>query len=236
MARTAKKRSVPAALAKRAEKLAQAKRTQIAENARKDIALIKEKKDVVQAAFYEIGQALVRLSDPMVPRALGYASFKELLAKELGMGVETADRYKGMALRLHETDAIQMGAQKASAVVEVLDAAGAKGLPPGGRLVLAKGRTVDLKAAGADELEALAKELRRKKGKPARGRTSTAEERAIVKAIEVAAKKAGIREGSFECLATKPGKPADVRIRVSIADLGALHRALGAALKNHHRR
>jgi hypothetical protein len=39
------------------------------------------------------------------------------------MGVETADRYKGMALRLHETDAIQMGAQKASAVVEVLDAA-----------------------------------------------------------------------------------------------------------------
>jgi hypothetical protein len=234
-----KGRSVPAALAKRAEKLAAAKRRELAEQARKDIALIKEKHQTVQAAFFEIGQALVRLSEPMVARALGYASFKELVAKEVGMALETAERFKRMAKLLHEADAIEWGADKAHAVAELVEAAGLPRLPPGGRLEIGKNRTIDVRAAEANAIEAVAKELRQAKharGRPSRGRTTTAEERAMVKALEAAAKKGGIEGGKFECLATAPGKPADVRMRVAITALADLARALAAVARDHRRR
>jgi hypothetical protein len=44
--------------------------------------LIKERMEVVQAAFYEIGQALLRLSQPHGdPVRWGYASFKSFSAR-----------------------------------------------------------------------------------------------------------------------------------------------------------
>jgi hypothetical protein len=112
-------------------------------------------------------------------------------------------------------------------VVELLDAAGARKLLPGGRLALRDGEMVDVENAGAEEIARIAKRLRharQRRGKP-RGRTTTRAERALVAKLARIAKARKLA-GSFECLATKPGAPADIRIRVPLAQLDELRRVL----------
>jgi hypothetical protein len=175
-----------------------------------------------------MGQALLRLAQPLVPQALGYRSFKELLAKELNMAVSTADRFMHVARRLHEADAIQWGSEKSKAVVDLMDSAGAPALPPGGKLAIGGGDVIDVTTASAAELDAAAKQLRHKKqsgNKRGRGRTTSKAERDLVARLSRAAKQAGLA-ATFDCLATKPGAPADLRIRLPLPSLPDLRRLL----------
>jgi hypothetical protein len=59
-----------------------------------------------------------------------------------------------------------------------------------------------------------------------RGRTTTPEERALAHRIGATLRKTGVA-AKVEVVATVPGKPAKLRIEISVEDLAELRRALG---------
>ena len=88
----AKTRALPAALVKRAEALSRQKLTRVGAAARQDIALIQRKRADVAAAFYDIGEALVRLKASGAHRALKHPSWEAFCVAELDMSESQAER------------------------------------------------------------------------------------------------------------------------------------------------
>ncbi len=74
---------VLAALARRAEKAADAKIARILAQAKQDIDLIARRRGEITEAFYDVGEALVRLKRREVVAALGCRSFAELCAERV---------------------------------------------------------------------------------------------------------------------------------------------------------
>src|SRR6476660_9353009 len=85
-------KQLPAALAKNAAALAQRKQQELARAAHDDIALVKLKQAEIVSAFYDIGEALARLSRPGVPESIGHAGFAALVEHELEMSLTAASQ------------------------------------------------------------------------------------------------------------------------------------------------
>jgi hypothetical protein len=69
--KNANKKALPAALATRANAAASARLARIVAEAKRDLALIKRRRAGIADAFYDIGEALVRLKRREVVIALG---------------------------------------------------------------------------------------------------------------------------------------------------------------------
>lgn len=226
---------LPAALVKRAEQQVAAKRERLAKEARDDIALIRRRQAEIAEAFYDVGEALVRLKRPDVAQAVGRASFKELCEKDLEMSVATANRLITIVTQVPREDALRMGQQRSLALAEL-----AKATPEADTAVqldkatrkLPSGKKVDLGKASGNEILAAAKELRTAKpglGRP-KGRTTSEEERSRAASLQAALRAGGFERARVFAVATKAGRPADVRIEaVPIADLPALGRLIAKA-------
>ena len=211
-----KKTRVPAALAKNAAEISKQALARVAAAARADIAFIKERKESIAAAFYDIGEALVRLKKKGVAQALGYRTFEEICEREIGIGVTQAGELIDIVTRLTRDDAIQMGQTKAGAFSRLAEATPAPDTPvelfekgvrtPSGKRVSA--------ASPTREVEAAAKEFRQasRGTKRGRGRTTTPDERSIAAAIQKKLHAAGITTARVTAVATKSGKPANLRI------------------------
>ncbi len=223
---------LPAALVKRAEQQAAAKRARLAKEARDDIALIRRRQAEIAEAFYDIGEALVRLKRPDVAQAAGRASFKELCEKDLEMSVATANRLITIVTQVPREDALRMGQQRSLALAELakvtpepdtaaqLDKATRK---------LPSGKKVDLGKASAREIDAAAKELRGSKASVGRrkGKSTTEAERTAAAAAQAALHGEGFDRVRVTAVATRPGQDADVRIEgVPVTKLRAFARAL----------
>lgn len=237
-ARAGSKSTLNAALVANAAKSAEQRLARLRSQAQDDIDLVKVKQTQIVDAFYEIGQALVRLKADGVAQAMGREGFADLLEKELGMSLTTAERLMSIVLHVRRADALRWGQDKSSALVELAKATAdptdsPKTIVSKKKLKLASGRVLDLEAAKPSEIldAAKAERLRRQRdGKARRGRTTTAEERALAGEIEKALHAAGVAEAKVEALATKPGQAANLRIeRVPIDRIAALRTALGAA-------
>ncbi len=239
-ARAGSKHPLPAALAANVARSAEQRLERLRARAEEDLALIRLKQTQIVDAFYEIGQALLRLKAEGVPQSLGRAGFADLLAQDLNMSLTTAERLIAIVTHVRRTDALRWGQEKSAALVELAKATADPEDTPSAlvlkkKLKLASGRVLDGEAARASEIIDAAKEerLRRQRrggAKGARGRTTRPEERAIARAIERALHAAGIVGAKVAAVATKPGQAADLRIEhVPIDELSALRAAIGKA-------
>ena len=219
------KKRVPAALAERADQLADAAKKRLLKQAREDVALIKRRKAEISEAFYDIGEALLRLRKEPIPKLLGYDGFAELCTGALGIAPTTAAELIDVVERLTRRDALRWGKERAHALVALADATPAKDSPQKIDQKVLGGR--DPKTVSVRELRDLAKKEREKQPQPTRrGRTATAEERALATKLQAALRKAGHREAEVAAVATKPGAPSKLRLELPIDALDALAKAL----------
>ena len=224
--KTAKKRALPVAFVKHAERLAAGKRARIEREAREAIALIRRRKAEIAEAFYDIADALVRLSEPVVLSVVGHATIYELADKEVGLSGKQVDDLIAIRRRLTREQAIELGSQRrAKAFIDLADATPQRDTPTG---LLERGA----KAAGlaprasARAAERAAATVRRSHAGPVkRGKTTSAEERAIATAILKALVAAKVEEPRCDAVATRPGRPAKLRIEIPIGAMHELARA-----------
>jgi hypothetical protein len=124
--KTTSNKSLPAALAKRAGALSRQKTARIVIAARGDIALLRRKRGDIAAAFYDMGEALVRLKDPNVYRAFKKPSWEAFCRGELSMSESQAERLIEIVRHMTREDAIKLGTfSKASSVARLVQATAA---------------------------------------------------------------------------------------------------------------
>lgn len=221
------------ALAKRAERAAKLKLTRIVKAARADIALIRRRKRDVEDAFYDMGQALLRLKAPEVVRALGHRSFAELCTKELEVSATQAERLITIVQRMGRDEAGKLGASKAAALIDLVDATPAKDTPSGALargVAMPGGKRLAVKGASARAIERAAKAVRQASPRTEkRGRRVEAAERAVGEKLAKRLHALGVKEAKVTVVAGPPGKGARVRIEgVEIGKLGVLGRAISS--------
>ncbi len=217
-----RKRSLPPALAKRASALAEQKKHRLVSSGQDLVAVVRQKQREITAAFYEIGRALRALAEEQQFGAMGYATFDALLKKELGMSLAQADRLQECTRRLDQGQASDLGYEKSMAVTEALALPGAS--LTGTTLVIGK-KKIDTSHLTAKEIEQVvtsARHARQKTGKPLRGKTTTPRERADAVHCQAELRRAGARSALVHTVATKPGQPADLVIRLRTKDVSAL--------------
>ena len=222
---------LPLALARRAERASKLKLARVIAAARADIAFIRRKKSEIADAFYDIGEALVRLRAKGVPSALGRRSFAELCEKDLGISPAWADTLIGVVGRMPREAARELGATKAGALVELVDATPQNDSPSGALargIAMPSGERLDVKHASARALNRAAKEVRAANPrKSARGRHVATEDAEWGAGLQRALRAAGAKSAEVTILAGLPGKPARVRIEgVTIAEASVLGRVL----------
>lgn len=222
-------KKLPLALAKNAAaKVTAAKEAALA-RAEDDLALIARKKLEIGDAFYEIGEALVRLRAKGVVALLGYASFAELCEARLEMSVARAEWLVAIASRVRREDALRWGQEKTVALLQIANATSADDTPgqiAGGSLKLPGGKRLDVEASSARALKLVAKALRSKRGEgSARGRTTTRTERSLAATLEKRLRAEDV-EAKVVAVATRPGAVSKLRIELPADALAALRVAL----------
>ena len=235
--KTAKKKALPAALVKRAQAEATAKRTRLATRAHGLLDLITRRKSEISEAFYDIGEALAELSHSDMVAALGRRSFAEVCKKDCGLSASLAEGLIRVVTTMTRDEALAAGGQtKAIALAALAQATPALDTPAGlGKqraFALPGGKKVDLTKASTREVERAAVVVRRaaaaKSGKKARGRTTTEDERALAAALQKKLHSLGLRNAKVTAVATKPGQGGDLRFEhIPCAELDLLKKAIG---------
>lgn len=229
---------LPAALAERAIAAAGAKNERLRREARALLALVARRKKEITEAFYDVGEALARLEHREMIAALGRTSFAEICEKDVGISVTVAQRLIGIVASMTREQALAMGQKKAMAMVTLAAATPeddtAAGLYRKKSVVLPGGRSVAPRTASANEIEAAATTIRQKRaaarapGKPARGRTTTADERELAALLQKRLHHLGLERARVTAVATKPGQPGDLRIEhIPVAKVDVLKKAIG---------
>lgn len=236
MATTTKKtkKKLPLALAKNALEKAEGARARLLERARDDVALVVRRRGEITDAFYDIGEALLRLREDPVPRLLGRSGFAELCTKDLGISATRAGELVAVVTRVKRSDALRWGQDKTIALLSLASASDqveTPGMLQAGKLRLHSGKRLDLETTSAQDIRALAKEERSRRPSTKRGRTTTAAERAAAAQLERALRSAGVKSATVEALATRPGAISDVRIRLPVDKLETLRGALRGHVK-----
>ena len=222
------------ALAKRATAAASAKRGRLLAEAHELIALIKRRKKEVTEAFYDIGEACVRLQDKAMVAVLGRSSFADVCEKDLGLGVATARRLIEIVTTMTRAQALAMGQQKALSMATLAEATPAEDSPAGlyrkKSIAVPGGAPIAPRTASAREIERAAKAIRQhaRAGGAPRGRSTTEDERGLATLLERRLHQLGVASARVEAVATKPGQVAQLRfsgIPVDCVDL--LKKAIG---------
>ncbi|MBK8256712.1 MAG: hypothetical protein IPK82_29080 [Polyangiaceae bacterium] len=232
-------RKLSPALAARVDQLITRKREELVARGQDEIAFIRRKQSEIVAGFYDIGMSLVRLSEPGIVEALGFAGFADLVEKELTMSPARARDLMAIAKHIRREDALRWGQEKSAALVELAQVTSEADSPA---MLLKKrtieigpGKVLDLEHANARAIQEAAKEARqaRRGGtKPKRGVTATPAERRIAAQLEKTLHKLGQKQAKVVAVA-RAGAGADLRIeRVAAASLDVLAKALTAVIKS----
>ena len=169
----------------------------------------------------EMGQAIVRLKEPVVYQALGYPSFAALCEVELPMAARTADELATIATQFTPEEALGMGQKKALAVLRLCRATVEDDTPSEvaiATVTLPTGKTLDVKSASARRTAEAATEIgaaTRQGGK--KGQSAKSEERTAGATLEAKLRAAGL-------------SGARVRVMKGKGRLGALLRMDGIPL------
>ena len=158
-----KKPALPAALAKRAAAQHALRVKRLAERGRVAIARIRERQADVAENMVDIGLALAELKADGVAEALGRVGFAEVCAEDLRMPLSTANALVAIATRVPRELVASLGADRARAVLELVDATPADDTPADvfeGTLTLPSGRAFDVGAATTKEIREAARAFR----------------------------------------------------------------------------
>jgi hypothetical protein len=225
---------LPPALAKRATAAASAKRDRLLAEARELIALVKRRKKEVTEAFYDIGEACVRLQDKAMVAVLGRSSFADVCEKDLGLGVATARRLIEIVTSMTRAQALAMGQQKALSMATLAEATPEEDSPAGlyrRKSVAVPGEaSITPRTASAREIERAAKAIRQhaSAGGARRGRSTTEDERALAALLERRLHQLGLASARVEAVATKPGQVAELRFSgIPVDSVDVLKKAIG---------
>ena len=243
MAKPKPSKKLPTALARRAAAAASAKAARNLATAREHIAVIQRRKNAITEAFYDIGVALTELKKPEHIAALGRRSFAEVCEKDAELSAVVAERLIGIVRNMTAEQALAMGQKKAMALVDLAAAT------PGGEdsaaslfrkksIALPGGGSLDLRAASANAIEEAAKTIRQGvaaktakgggTGKAARGRTSSADERALAELLQRKLHKLGLERARVTAVATKAGHESDLRFEhIPVSKIDTLKQAIG---------
>jgi hypothetical protein len=194
--------------------------------ARSDIALLRRKRGDIAAAFYDMGEALVRLKAPDVYRAFKQPSWEASCRAELSMSESQAERLIEVVRHMTREDAIKLGTfSKASSVARLVQATAADetvahAIRDG--VVVGK-RRIDLKRLSVRGIAEATRAIPRARG--TRGRHLSAGDAALAKKLAGASAKSGL-DAKLTAKAGLPGKGGRLLIDVAIADVGKLARVL----------
>ena len=244
MARTAAKKPapktprLPAALAREAKAAHAARLARLAKRGREAIARIKERQGDVAASMVDIGEALAELKADGVAEALGRAGFAEVVTRDLGMAITTANALVALATRVSRELATKVGHGRAMVLLELADATPEDDAPEdlfASKLTLPSGRVLDVPKATDREIREGAKELRAArptvKARRSRGFTTTPEEKAAYAVFERAFRThAEGLSARMKLVATRDGKGPKLSIELRFSELRALTAALRKAL------
>ena len=217
---------LPSALVKRAEALAKGKIARIVAAARRDIAFIRSKRGEITAAFYDIGEALLRLKKPEVPRAFGRPSWDAFCTADLRMSATQAQRLIDIVESMSREEAVALGTStKASSVAELIGATPEDDTVRDalrGKVVV-HGRTLDVKNMSAGAIAAETKAVRTRTSKRGRGVSEAGRKRiaALAKSLRAL--------GLTATVALKAGlmnREAKVTIVAPLSELHALGKSL----------
>lgn len=217
---------MPAALVKRAEALSRQKLTRVVAAARQDIALIQRKRADVAAAFYDIGEALVRLKTSGAHRAFKRPSWEAFCVAELDMSESQAERLIEIVQQMTREDAIKLGTfSKASSVARLVKATPAEetvaqAIREG---IVVGGARLDVKHASARQIARATSGVPRHRG--SRGRHLSNEDATVAKRVAQDLERLEL-DAKVTPKAGLPGKPGRLVIDVAIGDLPALGRLL----------
>jgi hypothetical protein len=159
------------------------------------------------------------------------------------MSVSVAERLVEIVRSLTREQALAMGQKKAMAMVTLAAATPeddtAAGLYRKKSIALPGGKKVSPRSASANEIEEAATALRHRRsasaarngngnGAPARGRTTTAEERTFAALLEKRLHQLGLERARVTAVATKPGQGSDLRFEhIPVAQIDILKKAIG---------
>lgn len=217
-----------ALLARRMEHGASAKIARTVAEARRDIAFVRRRRAEVAEAFYDIGEALVRLRRRDVVSAMGCRSFAELCQTHVGISPAQATRFVDIVTNMSRDEALALGVSKASSLT-ALARAGAKDatvtdlLRHGARV---SGTVVDVKKATVRAIVRAAAGARAANGVVLRGGVAVTEkERATCAALERALRRAGAEDVRVIVRAGRVVGAARATIEIAVVDVKRL--ALG---------
>lgn len=225
------KRSLPAALAKRAKAAHAAKRQSLAEAGFAAVAEIRDLRRSMAGDFLAMGRALLVLKGEGVADAMGYASFEALCQKELDLSLGRADTLIRLFERLDAALVRSLGVDRASALMNLADATSAADSVEDllhAKLTLPSGETLDVERATVRAIDDAAAAFRRAvvKGGKRRGLTvSAAEQRRFDASGKRLKKLAGVEGVATKLIATRTDRGADVQARMPLAAWEALLRA-----------
>jgi hypothetical protein len=200
------------------------------------LELIRDRQRTIGANFLDIGAALATLKRAEVIEAMGSGSWEALCVK-LRMSVAHADNLIAVATRLRRTLAQELGIDRASAVLALVDATpeddtaeevldSTRTLPSGARLVVRSATTEALWAASRELRQAAAEKAGAKRRG---GKTTTAAERASFRALEKRVAKVEGVKVALVARGTKQG--AKVRAEFPLAMAEAFAALLGGGKK-----
>ncbi len=204
----------------------------IVSKARADIALVNRRKHEIATAFYDMGQALQRLKRPEVWRALGHESFASMCDVELEMSVSQADWLIAIVQHMTKSEAAKLGAAKAAALADLVDATPAKDTVKGALsrgVKLPSGKKLNARTASSRAIGQAAKAARAA-SKPAtkRGRHVSPEDVRIGAQLAKHLRAAGAKGAKVTIVAGLAGQRARVKIEVGVEQLGVLAKAIRA--------
>ena len=217
--KTSEKTRLPAALAKRAETAAAGKLGRLIAEAKEDIALIARRRVDISEAFYDIGEALVRLKRREIVAAMGCRSFAELCEQRVGLSSSQADRLIEIVTTMTRTEALSVGATKAASIVALVRATPEDDTPSdllahGARV---RGKVIDVKKASTRAIAKATAAVRR--GVAPHGRKVTKEDRAACAALEQSLRAAGAKDAKVIVKAGRVAGAARAVIEIAVADL-----------------
>jgi hypothetical protein len=220
-----KTKALPAALARRAVAASSAKIARLLDEATRDIALIKRRRAEIADAFYDIGEALVRLKRREVVAAMGCRSFAELCEKHVAISATQAERLIDIAENMTREAAIAVGSTKAASLVALAratpaDDTAAQLMAHGVRV---HGKKLDVAHASARAIATATAQVRTRAVK--RGRSVSKSEHAEVHALVRRLADAGVDDARVIAKAGHVGAGARVAIDIAIADLPLLAKA-----------
>ncbi len=189
---TATRRVLPAALAKRAEAQHAARRDALAARGFEAIALIQDLRRHISGDYLAIGKALAGLRQDGMADALGCADFREVCAKHFQMSAGHADRLIRLAEHFERAVALDLGYERACALLALADATPEDDTPEAlmhATLTLPSGERLVVDEATTEQLFAAAKSFRQARAeapgaKDKGGRSTTPAERVAFRALQ----------------------------------------------------